>query len=192
VRPLIPALFCLLLAAAAPLAACGDGRCAVAGDTAVPIGGAFELVDTKGAAVTDESLKGDYRIVFFGFTHCPDICPTELATISAALDRLGADAARFRPVFVTVDPERDTPAAMAEYLASFHPSFVGLTGTPEQAAARAYRIYYAKAGEADDPEAYTMDHSSYVYLLDCDGRYIRHFSAGTPADQMAAALRELL
>jgi protein SCO1/2 len=193
-RLLIPALLALLVAAAVPLAGCGQSQCKVKGDSAVPVGGAFELTDQHGKAVTDETLKGKYRIVYFGFTFCPDICPTELANITAALDQLGDDAAKFTPVFITVDPERDTRAVMADYLKSFHPSFVGLTGTPEQIAraAGAYRIFYSKEVPKDAPDAYTMNHSGHVYVMDCEGRYIRHLDAGSSADAIAAALKELL
>ena len=193
-RLLLSALFALLVLAAVPLAGCGDGNCRAKGDPGVPVGGAFELVDTSGKTVTNESLKGKYRIVYFGFTYCPDICPTELQHISDALDKLGDGAARFTPVFVTVDPERDTPKVLGDYLKNFHSSFIGLTGTPEQIAqaAKAYRIYYAKAERPDAPDAYTMDHSSYIYVMDCEGRYIEHFNFGVSADDMATRLGKLL
>ena len=195
-RLFIPIALALLVAAAAPLGGCsgGDGACKVAGDPAVPVGGAFELTDQSGKVVTNETLKGKYRIVYFGFTYCPDICPTELQNITAALDMLGEDAAKFTPVFITIDPERDTAEAMAKYLKSFHPSFIGLTGTADQVAkaAQAYRVYYARQSAGDDPDAYTMNHSGYIYLMDCEGRYIRHLDAGTSAADVAAALKELL
>ncbi|MGE0665444.1 MAG: SCO family protein [Sphingomonadales bacterium] len=194
-RLLIPLALALLVAAAAPLSGCGDGgACKVAGDPDVPVGGAFELTDQNGKTVTDEALKGKYRIVYFGFTYCPDICPTELQAVTAALDMLGKDADKFTPVFITIDPERDTAEAMAKYLTSFHPSFVGLTGTADQVAkaAGAYRVYYAREATGEAPDAYTMNHSGYVYLMDCQGRYIRHLDAGTPAAGIAAALKELL
>jgi protein SCO1/2 len=194
-RLLIPAaLFALLVAAAVPLTGCGSGSCKVKGDQSVPVGGAFELTDQTGKAVTNETLKGKYRIVYFGFTFCPDICPTELQHITDALGMLGKDADKFTPVFITVDPERDTAPVIAEYLKHFHPSFVGLTGTPEAIAkaAQAYRVFYSKEVPEDDPEAYTMNHSGYVYLMDCEGRYIRHFDAGTSAADMAKALKDVL
>ncbi len=194
-RLLAPAaLAVLLLAAAASLSGCGDGACKVRGDAAVPVGGAFELTDQTGKAVTNETLKGKYRIVYFGFTYCPDICPTELQNISAALDMLGKDADRFTPVFVTVDPARDTAPVMAQYLTSFHPSFVGLTGTAEQieAAAKAYRIFYSREVQGPGPDDYTMNHSSLIYLMDCEGRYIRHLDSGISPADIAKALGELL
>lgn len=194
-RLLIPmALSLLLLGGAVPLSGCGDTDCARKGDASVPIGGAFELTDQTGKAVTDETLKGKYRIVYFGFTYCPDICPTELQNISGALDAMGPDAAKFTPVFITIDPERDTPEVMGKYLTSFHPSFIGLTGTAEQVAkaAGAYRVFYSKEVPPDAPDAYTMNHSGYVYLMDCQGRYIRHFDAGTSGADIAEALKDLL
>jgi protein SCO1/2 len=193
-RLMIPIALALLTIAAVPLAGCEGGSCGVKGDPSVPVGGAFELTDTTGKPVTDETLKGKLRIVYFGFTFCPDICPTELQNITAALDMLGEDAGRFTPVFITVDPERDTREAMGEYLKSFHPSFVGLTGTPDQIAkaAQAYRIYYSKEKTGDAPDAYTMNHSGFVYLMDCEGRYIRHLAANSSAADIAKALEELL
>ena len=193
-RVLLPALLLLLLGASVPLSGCGEASCKVAGDSSVPVGGAFELTDQKGRAVTNDTLKGTYRIVYFGFTFCPDICPTELQHMTDALGMLGKDAARFTPVFITVDPERDTVPVMAAYLANFHPSFIGLTGTADQIAkaASAYRIFYSKEVPKDAPESYTMNHSSYVYVMDCQGRYIRHLDAATSAADMAKALKELL
>lgn len=193
-RLLIPIALALLLAGAVPLSGCGETACKVKGDAAVPIGGAFELTDPSGKAVTNETLKGKYRIVYFGFTFCPDICPTELQNISGALDTLGKDADRFTPVFITIDPERDTPDIVGKYLKSFHPSFIGLSGSAEQVAkaAGAYRVYYAREVPADAPDAYTMNHSGYVYLMDCEGRYIRHLDPNSSAAVIEKALRDLL
>lgn len=193
-RLLIPMSLALLLAGAVPLSGCGETACTVKGDTNVPIGGAFELTDQAGKTVTDDTLKGKYRIVYFGFTFCPDICPTELQNISAALDGLGKDADRFTPVFMTIDPERDTPQAIGTYLTSFHPSFVGLTGTADQVAkaAGAYRVFYSKEVPPDAPDAYTMNHSGYVYLMDCEGRYIRHLDPNSSVADLEKALRDLL
>src|SRR5690606_6537516 len=122
----------------------------------------------------------------FGYTWCPDVCPTELQNMSAALDLLGDDAKEVVPIFITVDPERDTPEVMADYRSYFHPSLVALTGAPAQiaAAAKAYRIYYAKA-EGDKPGEYLMDHSSFVYLMDRKGGYLTHFAPATAPETMA-------
>ena len=177
------------------LGGCGQApeQCDTKGDPEVPIGGAFELTAHDGSAAHNDSYSGRYRIVYFGFTFCPDICPTELQSISTALDMLGEDAAKVQPLFITIDPERDDVAAMAAYLEHFHPSFVGLTGTPEQIekVAQAYKIYYAKAAISEDPEDYTMNHSSFIYIMDCQGRYIRHLSQGAPPEEIAKALGAL-
>ena len=171
-----------------------DRSCGVSGKTDAMIGGAFEAVDHHGNAISDKDLLGRYQLVFFGFTSCPDICPTELSTISTALDLLGDGAQYFQPVFATIDPARDTPAAMTEYLSHFHESFVGLTGTPEQIKdlAHVYRAYYGRSPEEMPDGGYNMDHSSLVYVMDCNGRYISHFSHGTSADQMAKRLQDLI
>jgi len=158
--------------------------------TAALIGGPFELVDHNGNTVTEASLKGRWTLIFFGYTYCPDICPTTMSVVSEALDGLGPLADKVRPVFVTVDPERDTVAQLAAYHGHFHPSFLMLTGSPEQVheAARAYRVYYRKA-ETEGSTEYLMDHSSIVYLMDPAGRYVAHFAHDTPPPTMAEALR---
>ncbi|HEY8612108.1 MAG TPA: SCO family protein [Roseomonas sp.] len=165
-----------------------------AGGVALPagvgIGGPFSLVDGDGRRVTEADLRGKLALVFFGFTFCPDVCPTELQAIGQVMDLLGPQAEQVRPVFITVDPERDTPAKMKEYVALFHPSITGLTGTPEQvsAAARAFRVYYNKVtppGASD----YLMDHSAFTYLLGRDGGLRSLFRPGATPEQIAAAIR---
>jgi protein SCO1/2 len=158
------------------------------------IGGPFSLTGTDGKTVTDRDFRGRYMLVFFGFTHCPDICPAELQVIAQALDQLGDKAKRVVPIFITVDPERDTPAAMAEYVKSFGPNFVGLTGSPEAiaAAAKAYRVAYSKVENKDSAGDYTVDHSALVYLMDLEGRYVTHFAYGTSAQEIAEKLGPLL
>lgn len=162
------------------------------------IGGPFTLVDQHGAPVTERDLLGRYALIYFGFTHCPDICPTTLQVMTNALDSMGEKADRILPVFVTVDPERDTVDAMAEYAANFHPRLLALTGTPEQVAAtlRAYRIYAAKVTTAGTPapnatEDYTVDHSSILYLMGPDGKFRGFFSHGASAEDIAAGLERL-
>jgi protein SCO1/2 len=158
------------------------------------VGGPFSLTDQTGRPVTDADYRGRYLLIYFGFTFCPDVCPTELQVMSTALDQLGQQADQVQPLFITVDPERDTPPQLAEYVAPFHPRMAGLTGTPEQiaAAARAYRVYYSKVpGKADDGY-YTMDHSSFVYLMGRDGRFLEAFAHGTTPDKMAQAIRNHL
>jgi protein SCO1/2 len=140
------------------------------------IGGPFTLTDQDGKTVTDAQYRGKYMLVYFGYTYCPDLCPTGLQSIAHALDQLGPDAAKVKPIFITIDPARDTPAKLKEYDASFHPDIVGLTGTPEQIAsvAKEYQVYY-KRGEQVDEHDYIMDHSSLIYLMDPQGKFITTF-----------------
>jgi protein SCO1/2 len=158
------------------------------------IGSDFALLDHTGKAVTDADFAGRWQLVFFGFTYCPDVCPTTLASVSAVLEELGEDADQIAPLFVTVDPERDTPAVLAEYLANFDPRIIGLTGSPEQikAAARAFRVYYAKVDQDDLPDGYTMDHSAFLYLMDPDGDYAAHFSHQDDVAEIAGGIRDFL
>lgn len=154
------------------------------------IGGPFTLIDGAGETVTAADFAGKPMLVYFGFTFCPEICPTELLNIADAIDLLPADVAqRIQPIFITVDPERDTPEVVGEYAGNFHPRMVGLTGTPEQVrtAAQAYRVYYAKEEPAGGG-LYMMAHSSYIYLMDGEGRYVRHFRMGTTPEEIAAAV----
>ena len=158
------------------------------------IGGPFTLVDQTGKTVTDQDFRGRYMLVFFGFTHCPDVCPAELQVMSAALDALGPKADGVVPIFITLDPERDTQAAMGAYVKNFGPRFVGLTGSSEQiaAAAKAYRVAYSKFQQDKTSSDYSIDHSALVYLMGKDGEYITHFAYGTPASQMTETLRRYL
>lgn len=161
-----------------------------------PIGGSFELVDHTGRTVTDRDFHGTYLLMFFGYTFCPDVCPTTITTITNAMDILGPEGAnRITPAFVSVDHERDTPASLGEYVAHFHPRFVGMTGTKDQISkiAKAYRVYYAKAEEAEsDPEDYLIDHSAITYLVGPDGKFIRHFPYGIDPEIMADRIKEIL
>ena len=143
---------------------------------AAAIGGHFELIDQDGKAVTDAAYAGKYSLVYFGFTYCPDMCPTGLQSISRAMDLLGDKAASVQPLFITVDPERDTPKVVKEYVSNFHPSIIGLTGSPQQvaAAAKAYKVYYKKAEQVDENN-YMMDHSTLIFLMDPDGKFIEAF-----------------
>ena len=162
------------------------------------VGGPFTLTDHTGKRVTDQDFRGRYMLVFFGFTHCPDICPIALQTISDALDQLDAkQAAKVTPIFITVDPARDTPEVLRAYVANFHPRLVALTGSPEAIGkvAKSYRVFYAKATGANapsDPAAYILDHSAIVYLMGPNGEYVAHFGPGTTAQAMAADLRDRL
>lgn len=159
------------------------------------IGGPFELVDQNGDTLRDSDLRGRYMLLFFGYTYCPDFCPQTLLTVTEALDRLEEEAPekadQVVPIFVTVDPERDTVEAMAAYAQHFHEDLLALTGTPEQidATAKAYRVYYRKA---EDPSLndYLMDHSTFVFLMGPDGKYMTHYTHGTAAEAMAESLQE--
>ncbi len=159
----------------------------------VSVGGPFTLTDTHGATVTDATFRGRWMLVYFGYTYCPDVCPTELQTIAGALDKLGPLASRVTPLFITVDPERDTPAAMADYVKLFDDRIVGLTGTPEQiaAVARAYRVYYAKA-TSKDSTTYLMDHSSFMYLMGPDGTFHALYQPGMKPQDLADAIHAQL
>ena len=160
------------------------------------IGGPFALVDQTGKTVTDKDFSGRYMLVFFGFTHCPDVCPAELQVMADALGQLGPKAAEIVPVFITLDPERDTPEAVGAYVKNFGPNFVGLTGSPEAiaAAAKAYRVSFSKFEYKDNngQSGYSIDHSTLLYLMDNNGEYITHFSYGTPAAKMTETLRRYL
>jgi len=156
-------------------------------------GGPFTLVDTTGRPFTEAGLKGRWSIVFFGFTFCPDVCPTTLDTLGRTLDLLGPDGKKVQIIFVSVDPERDTPAQMAAYLnnPAFPPGVVGLTGTPEQVAAvaRAYKVYYEKQGEGD---AYLINHSSISYLMDPSGQFARVLPYGMAPEALAGQVRDAM
>ena len=158
------------------------------------VGGPFSLVDHNGKAVTERDFRGRHMLIYFGFTHCPDFCPAALQVMSAALEDIGDKADRVTPIFITVDPERDTPELLKGYVTHFHPRMVGLTGTAEQAAAvaKAYRVYARKVTDGSDDGSYTMDHSSIIYLMDADGKFVTHFSHGTPVDTMSRRLTALL
>jgi protein SCO1/2 len=157
------------------------------------IGGPFTLTNQDGRTVTERDFQGKYRIVYFGFANCPDICPTDLATVGKAIRQLEKEdralAAKIQPIFISVDPERDTPARLKEYAAAFHPRLTALTGTPEQikAAADAYRIYY-KSVPADNGE-YQVDHMRLIYLMDPDGKPIALLPHDKGAEAVAADLK---
>jgi len=164
------------------------------GETTKPssVGGPFRLLDHNGRVVTEANFKGRPFLVFFGFTHCPDICPTALFEMSEVLKRLGPDADKTAALFISVDPERDTQEKLKDYVSSFHPRVFGLTGTPAEieAVTRAYRAYAKKVPL--DGGGYTMDHSAIVYLMDKDGRFVAPFNLKRSAEQAAADLKRRL
>ncbi|HZT50140.1 MAG TPA: SCO family protein [Hyphomicrobiaceae bacterium] len=159
------------------------------------VGGPFTLTDQSGRRVTDQDFRGKFMLVYFGFTFCPDVCPTALQVMAAALEKLGpkqADA--IVPVLISVDPERDTPAQLGMYVKSFDPRLVGLTGSAAEieAVAKAYRVYVKKVPDPKSSAGYTMDHSSIIYVMGPDGRYLTHFTHATSPDAMAERLAGLL
>jgi len=163
----------------------------------VPIGGPFALSDVDGRPVSEADFSGGYLLVYFGYTYCPDVCPTELATMSSALEALEeagpAQAARLTPLFVTLDPARDSPAALRAYMAHFHPRFRALTGSDEQIAAMAesYRVTYRRVF-TENGQDYILDHTAYVFLIGPDGRYVTHFTPQEDAAAMSRRLTELI
>jgi len=156
------------------------------------VGGSFRLTDQNGRTVSDQDFRGKLFLVFFGFTHCPDICPTTLFDMSEVLKQLGPDAEKTAALFISVDPERDTPEKLKDYLSSFHPRIFGLTGTPEAIAAveKKYRVYAKKVPLKDGD--YTMDHTAVVYLMDKEGRFIAPFNLNKTVEEAAADLRRRL
>jgi protein SCO1/2 len=158
-----------------------------------PIGGPFALVDHTGRPRTDADFRGKLLLVYFGFTYCPDICPTDLQDITLALDKLGPAADAVQPLFITVDPERDTAEHLKDYIALFHPHLIGLTGdsTAIQKAADAYKVYYAKVPNARGDD-YTIDHSAFIYVMGADGAYLGFFPPGTPPERIAESIRPRL
>ena len=156
------------------------------------IGGPFQLTDQSGQTVTEQSLKGKPTLVFFGFTHCPDICPTSLFEMSEVLRAMGKDADRINTYFVSVDPERDTAAIMKDYLTSFDPHLKGLTGAPDAVAKviSGYRVYAKKVPTKDGD--YTMDHTALIYLMDKDGNFVAPFNLKRKPEEAATDLKRYL
>ena len=155
------------------------------------IGGPFRLTDHNGRKVTEKDFLGRYMLVVFGYTYCPDVCPTELQVMTRAIESMGPAGERITPVFISIDPGRDTPAALKSYVENFGSELIGLTGTADEiaAAAKAYRVYYAKAGKIQSTD-YLMDHSSIIYLMDPQGRFLKHFTYTTDATALAGALAD--
>ena len=162
-------------------------------------GGSFSLIDQDGMRRTNMDFRGKYMLVFFGYTYCPDICPTTLAVEAEALDQIGARAERIVPIFITVDPKRDTPEKLKSYLSAFdarppsvRPNIVGLTGTPEEIekAAEAYEVYYRAHldGRTTDGSDYSVDHSGHVYLMNPEGKFVAYYTQGIRPDELAADL----
>ena len=163
---------------------------------AAAIGGPFILSDTKGNMVTEEALLGHFSLIYFGYTFCPDICPVALENMTKAIEFAGPAAAETQPIFITVDPERDTTEVMAAYIAHFDPRLIGLRGTPEQTqeVEHAYRVYARRVETIGPPDKaggeYVMDHTGYIYLMGKDGKYITHFSADASVPDMGLRLKK--
>ena len=178
-----------------PSVSAAAGTTTDASSPQVTTGGRFILRDQNNRVVTDQDFAGKYMLVYFGYTYCPDICPTSLQIIGHAMDLLGKEGDVIQPVFITVDPERDTPSVLRDYVAAFHPRLIGLTGSKAaiQSVAKKYRVRFAKVAEKgainDD---YLIDHTAAVFLMGPDGRYITRFTHNTTAKQMAKKLRELI
>lgn len=159
----------------------------------VQIGGPFSLIDHNGQTVTEKTYAGKFMLLFFGYTYCPDVCPTDLAIISDAMDQLPANVKdQIQPIFISVDTDRDSPAILKEFVPLFHPKLVGLTGSKENIAktARLYRAYYAKAGDPNAKEDYLVDHSATTYLMAPDGSFLTTFSHAMAPEEMAAGIKK--
>jgi protein SCO1/2 len=182
------------VAAAAALTALGMWRSSQV-NAAVqppPMGARFELSLPDGRAVTDEAFRGKWLVIYFGYTSCPDVCPTTLASVALALKNLGPAADKVQPIFITLDPERDTPEIIGEYVKFFDPRFVGLVGSPQQiaAAARDFHVYYV-ARQLGNNE-YVIDHSSYLYVVDPKGAFVRLLSGDLPGHELSTQLAKLI
>jgi cytochrome oxidase Cu insertion factor (SCO1/SenC/PrrC family) len=158
------------------------------------VGGPFTMVNHKGVTVTDKDFRGKPMLLFFGFTFCPDICPTELQVMTAAIADLGEAGKDIQPILVTIDPERDTPDVLAAYVSNFGDNVIGLTGSAQQVEtmAGAYRVFYSRQDNPKDPANYLMDHSSIIYLMGPDGSFLKHFSYTTDAKALAEGLKKAL
>lgn len=159
------------------------------------IGGEFELVDGNNRLVRASDFRGKYMLVYFGFTHCPDICPTTLLVMKNALDKLGeTKKAKIAPLFISIDPDRDKPENIKQYITNFGDTLIGLTGSPEQVkqAADAYRVYYSKVDQEGSAGGYLMDHSGYIFLMDTRGRYLAHFSHTISETDLASKLAQFV
>jgi protein SCO1/2 len=158
------------------------------------VGGPFTLVDGDGRVVTDRDFRGKYLLVYFGYTYCPDVCPTTMNAVADALDRLGKQADRLQPVFITIDPRRDTASVIKQYTGAFTPRLLGLTGSAAQiaAVAKAYHVYYAEHRTGPGPGDYSMDHSSILYLMGPDGRFIAPIRADETGAEIAGDLGKLM
>jgi cytochrome oxidase Cu insertion factor (SCO1/SenC/PrrC family) len=158
-----------------------------------PIGGPFDLIDQNGRHRTDAEFRGTLLVLYFGYTYCPDVCPTDLKAISSAIDLLGPPGDAVQPIFITVDPRRDTVKRLRDYVSSFHPRLIGLTGTEHdiRKLALAYKVYYARVASAR-AEPYAIDHTGFIYLVGRDGKYLGFFPPGTPPNRLVEIIQKHL
>jgi protein SCO1 len=158
------------------------------------VGGPFTLENSNGQTVTDQTFRGKYMLVYFGYTYCPDVCPTTLNAVADALDRLGKKADELEPIFITVDPKRDTPGVMKQYTAAFTPRLIGLTGSDAEiaAVAKEYHVYYAEHRTGPGPNDYSMDHSSILYLMGPNGRFVAPLRTDSTGPEIASELTKLM
>lgn len=154
----------------------------------------FELTDHNGQVRTNDDFAGRWMLVFFGFANCPDICPTTLAEVAIVMDKLGTSASKIQPLFISIDPERDTPLQLGEFVPMFDSNIIGLTGTPGQIeqASKSFHVYYEKVEEASAPNGYTMGHSSQLLLFDPQGGFAASWTYGTPAEEILSDLNGLI
>ncbi|MDH6523070.1 protein SCO1/2 [Streptomyces sp. SAI-135] len=159
-----------------------------------PIQAAYSLTDHHGRRVTETDFSGKYQLIFFGFTNCGMVCPRALAKLSGVLEKLGPLGERLQPLYITVDPERDTPDVMRAFLQEKYPAFLGLTGTPEEceSARVAFKVFAAREVNPDRPDDYAVPHSALTYVLDEKGQYVTHFLDAADADRMLSRLRSIL
>lgn len=163
-------------------------------NTATTFTPTFSLTDHQGNVVTEKTYRGKWLLVFFGFTNCPDICPTTLADLASVMEQLGADAKAIKPLFISVDPDRDQMETMAQYVSAFHPAIVGLTGTGSQITetAESFKAYFEKQPQESAPDGYIMGHTSAVYLISPDGAFIRTYSYGMSPEEIVADIQQKL
>ncbi len=155
------------------------------------VGGPFTMLNHRAETVNEKTFLGKPMLLFFGFTFCPDVCPTELQVMTAALVEMGEAGKDIQPILVSIDPARDTPEILASYVSNFGDNVIGLTGTAEQVAAmaKAYRVFYQRQDNPKDPANYSMDHSAIIYLMGADGKFLKHFSYTTDAKGLASGLK---
>jgi len=163
-------------------------------DPLTTVGGPFELTDHTGRTVTNRDFLGNYMLIYFGYTWCPDICPVDVLVMSEAMEVLGEASTRVQPIFITVDPNRDTISSLSQFVSHFHPQLIALTGTEEQIAiaAKAYKVYFKKGEELESADDYLVDHTSFIYLMGPDGKFLEFFRRGLQPTEIALTIERYL